>query len=166
MAQLKVSNAVSDAFDCDFCKGTIKKIVISNSGGDGLDISGSNIEVSEMIATNIKDKAFSVGENSVALINDASFSSVATGIAVKDASLVRASKISLENIAFDAFMSYVKKPFYYGNTRLEVADYNIDNYKVNKICAREIGTDLIVNNKDCDISKIDINELYEGRMKK
>jgi len=119
-----------------------------------------------MIATNIKDKAFSVGENSVALINDASFSSVATGIAVKDASLVRASKISLENIAFDAFMSYVKKPYYYGNTRLEVTDYNIDNYKVNKICTREIGTDLIVNNKDCDISKIDINELYEGRMKK
>ena len=106
---LEISNATSDAFDCDFCKGIIKDINFLDVGGDGLDISGSDLKIIKMYARNIKDKAFSVGEKSLAYIDDAFYDSVATGIAVKDSSIVKASNISLKNIKYDAFMTYVKK---------------------------------------------------------
>tara|TARA_B100000575_G_scaffold293788_1_gene306411 strand:- start:544 stop:3168 length:2625 start_codon:yes stop_codon:yes gene_type:complete len=163
---LNINNAPSDAFDCDFCVGTIENLNILDVGGDGLDISGSNLKISKMNASNIKDKAFSVGEQSFAIINEASYEDVATGIAVKDSSLVNASNIMLKNIEYDLFMTYVKKPFYKGSTRLEVKDYVVNGDMFTNTCVRESGTDLIINDKNCEISKIDIDELYQGRMKK
>ncbi len=163
---LNIIDAPSDAFDCDFCIGIIEDINLSNVGGDGLDISGSNLKISKMNASNIKDKAFSVGEQSFAVINEISYENVATGIAVKDSSQVSASNIMLKNIEYDLFMTYVKKPFYKGSTKLEVRDYVVNGDMHANICIREDGTDLIINNKNCEISKIDIDELYQGRMKK
>jgi hypothetical protein len=163
---LNIINAPSDAFDCDFCTGIIKNINLSNIGGDGLDISGSNLKISKMNASNIKDKAFSVGEKSYAVIDEAFFEKVATGIAVKDSSQVSASNIMLKNIEYDLFMTYVKKPFYEGSTKLTVRDYEVNGDILNNICVRENGTDLIINDKNCEISEIDIDDLYQGRMKK
>ena len=163
---LKINDAISDAFDCDFCEGTISDIVLENVGGDGLDISGSDLNIIRMNAKYIKDKAFSVGEKSFAVIDDASYDTVATGIAVKDSSIVKASNINLKNVEFDSFMTYVKKPFYKGDTRLEVNKYIINNEIESNLCVREKGTNLVVDNESCDISEIDIDQLYEGRMKK
>jgi len=163
---LKISNAISDAFDCDFCKGTIKDINFLDVGGDGLDISGSDLNITKMYARNIKDKAFSVGEKSLAYIDYAFYDSVATGIAVKDSSVVEASNISLVNIEYDLFMTYVKKPFYMGDTKLEVKDYSVNDEFESNVCVREKGTYLVVNNTNCEISEINIDELYQGRMKK
>ena len=137
---LKISNATSDAFDCDFCEGTIKDINFLDVGGDGLDISGSDLEIIKMYARNIKDKAFSVGEKSLAYINDAFYDSVATGIAVKDSSVVEASNISLKNVEYDLFMTYIKKPFYKGDTKLEVKDYSVNGEFESNVCVREKGT--------------------------
>ena len=163
---LEISNATSDAFDCDFCKGIIKDINFLDVGGDGLDISGSDLKIIKMYARNIKDKAFSVGEKSLAYIDYAFYDSVATGIAVKDSSMVKASNISLKNIEYDAFMTYVKKPFYEGNTMLEINNYDINKNEFSNICIREDGTDLIIDNKYCSVSEINIEDLYKGRMKK
>jgi hypothetical protein len=165
---LEITNAMSDAFDCDFCSGTIENILISDVGGDGLDISGSDLTISKMTAKNINDKAFSVGEKSIANINNSLFDNIATGIAVKDSSIVKASNISLKNVTYDAFMTYIKKPFYEGNTRLKVNKFDIDDVDGDEssFCVREEGTDLIIDNKYCPISKINIDDLYKGRMKK
>ena len=163
---LEISDATSDAFDCDFCKGIIKDINFLDVGGDGLDISGSDLKIIKMYARNIKDKAFSVGEKSLAYIDDAFYDSVATGIAVKDSSIVKASNISLKNIKYDAFMTYVKKPFYEGKTILEINNYDIYKNEFSNICIREDGTDLMIDNKYCSISEINIEDLYKGRMKK
>jgi hypothetical protein len=163
---LEISNATSDAFDCDFCKGIIKDINFVDVDGDGLDISGSDLKIIKMYARNIKDKAFSVGEKSLAFIDNAFYDSVATGIAVKDSSIVKASNISLKNIEYDAFMTYVKKPFYKGNTILEINNYDIYKDGFSNICIREEGTDLIIDRKFCPISEINIDDLYKGRMKK
>ena len=34
------------------------------------------------------------------------------------------------------------------------------------MCVREKGTFLVVNNKNCEISEINVDDLYQGRMKK
>ena len=121
-----------------------------------------------MEAKYIKDKAFSVGEKSYAEIDSAEYDTIATGIAVKDSSIVKASNISLKNVEYDSFMTYVKKPFYIGETRLEVMKYTTENTNNDSanICVREKGTNLIINNENCDISEIDVDTLYQGRMKK
>ena len=63
-------------------------------------------------------------------------------------------------------MTYIKKPFYKGDTRLEVKDYGVNGEFESNVCVREKGTYLVINNKNCEISEIDIDELYQGRMKK
>jgi len=166
VTRLEITNAISDAFDCDFCIGDITKITISEVGGDGLDISGSNLNIKDMNANNIKDKAFSVGEKSIAFIDEASYNTVATGIAVKDSSIVKASNISLQNVEYDLFMTYIKKPFYKGITKLEVDNYAAYDNNHSAVCVRESNTYLKINNIDCDISLVNVDELYKGRMKK
>ena len=40
------------------------------SGGDGLDLSGSDIEISGILLKNMSDKGLSIGENSKVRISD------------------------------------------------------------------------------------------------
>ena len=64
-------------------------------------------------------------------------------------------------------MTYVKKPIFRGNTTLYVKNLkNISNLSGKK-CVRNINTLISINSKICEISKINVDELYnEGRMKK
>ena len=163
---LDIRGARSDAFDCDFCFGNISNLNFKNVGGDGLDISGSILNVENLLASNVKDKAISIGENSKAYIDAAEISQVATGIAVKDSSYTVASNISLEDIQYDAFMTYVKKPYFLGKTSLIVTDWNINQNIKGYVCVRENNTFLSIDGIDCEFSDIDVDKLYEGRMKK
>ena len=72
----------------------------------------------------------------------------------------------LKNVEYDLFMTYVKKPFYKGDTKLEVKNYSVNGEFESNMCVREKGTFLVVNNKNCEISEINVDDLYQGRMKK
>ena len=50
---------VKDAFDCDFC-GVNSDLNLEDIGGDGLDISGSNINAVISKANNVKDMEVSI----------------------------------------------------------------------------------------------------------
>jgi hypothetical protein len=163
---LSIFNSPSDAFDCDFCKGDIKKINFINIGGDGLDISGSQLSVSNFNGENINDKFLSVGERSDIDLNNAFIKNVGTSIAVKDSSRATVNNISMENIKYDLFMTYIKKPFYLGSTSLIVSNFKHDNKHIGFDCVREHGTYLKLDNNECEISDIDVDMLYQGRMKK
>jgi hypothetical protein len=54
----------ADAFDCDFCTGTVKNSSFVNVGNDGIDVSGSRIDVINVQMDGIGDKGLSAGENS------------------------------------------------------------------------------------------------------
>lgn len=163
---LKISQAFSDAFDCDFCKGVIQDIHLYDVGGDGLDVSGSNIKVLNMNAELIKDKALSVGERSIVSLVNAEFINVGTGVAAKDSSQVVTEELILTDIKYDAFMTYVKKPFFIEETSLIVNGYKLINEQGGLICVREENTDLFVNSIPCEVSELNVDELYTGRMKK
>ena len=63
-------------------------------------------------------------------------------------------------------MTYIKKPFYKGDTKLEVKEYSFNDEFEGNVCIREKGTYLVIDNKNCGISEINIDDLYQGRMKK
>ena len=163
---LQISDGPSDAFDCDFCLGTIKNVLINDIGGDGLDFSGSSLKIIDFEANEINDKALSIGELSNIEMNNAFFSNVSTGIAVKDGSQAIISSIRFLDVGYDHFMTYIKKPFFDGETSLIVNDVIVDAPLQNIICIRENSTQLVINGEYCPISEVNVEDLYSGRMKK
>ena len=63
-------------------------------------------------------------------------------------------------------MTYTKKDFYtiFGQPSLIVNDLNYD--QTGNLCIRETNSNLLMKNKSCSINKINVNSLYENRMKK
>ena len=163
---LEIYDAPSDAFDCDFCSGYIKDLKVASIKGDGLDLSGSSIEVDSFFANVVADKALSVGERSNVELSNAIFDSVGTGVAVKDSSTAFIDNIELENITHDLFMSYIKKPFFIGRTALEVNNVKTDGAQGGAFCVRSAGTILTLEGLECQISNVSVDDLYKGRMKK
>ena len=163
---LFISNAPSDAFDCDFCIGNAANLRFDYIGGDGLDVSGSNLRITAIEAFEVNDKALSVGERSNLIVSEATFDNVGTGVAVKDASTVTIDKIKMRNIRHDAFMTYVKKPFFIGKTILKVSKFDRTGFVGKSVCIREGNTHLTLNGELCEISELNVDELYKDRMKK
>ena len=54
---LKMMNASSDAIDSDFSVGKIKNLIVENVAGDALDASGGYLDIYNLEARRIKDKA-------------------------------------------------------------------------------------------------------------
>ena len=54
----------ADAFDCDFCTGTVANSSFIDVGNDGIDVSGTEIQVSHVFMNRIGDKGLSAGEGS------------------------------------------------------------------------------------------------------
>ena len=112
-------NNIGDQLDCDFCTGQLnenyfsgsKKIKSSGEGTDGLDLSGSKVDISKNIFLNLTDKAISIGEFSEvkAMNNSISYSNL--GIAVKDGSIAILVDNKFKNNQQDV-AEYQKKKMY------------------------------------------------------
>ena len=111
-------NSKADAFDGDFCRGEIHNTKFFSTGNDAIDISGSNLIVSDILMDEIGDKGISAGENS--LIDGVGLHIMNAEIAVtsKDLSkiLIRDIEIVNSRIAYTAFE---KKPEF-GPASIEV----------------------------------------------
>ena len=104
----------SDQVDLDFCKGVLRRNVFSgkfNDNGDGLDLSGSNVQITHNRFQNFQDKALSVGEKTVACVYHNDFNDSVIGIASKDASVVYADKNQYHKVQ-EQYATYLKKKMY------------------------------------------------------
>ena len=160
---LVIFDAISDAFDCDFCSGKIKKIEINNSNGDGLDISGSDLHVVELLATGVRDKALSVGERSNIRVETVNVTNSGNGVVTKDASNAIIENYSSKQIKYNDFMTYRKKAFFLGNTKLNVRLYANKNAVK---CTREQDTILKIEDDFCMVKDVNVKNLYSTIMKK
>ena len=66
MDSVEFRNTLSDAFDGDFVEGRISNSSFINPGNDGIDVSGSKIQLDTVRVYAAGDKAFSAGELSIA----------------------------------------------------------------------------------------------------
>mgnify|MGYP004194957391 CR=1 FL=1 len=90
-----------------------------------------------------------------------------TGVAVKDGSEVFINKVSIKNILYDGFMTYIKKDFFKNYTQLSVENIIEINNLGGSLCIRQENTFAKIENKICDESFVDVKNLYQnGRMKK
>ena len=164
LQNLNIYNAISDGLDCDFCTGLADNLNFNNIDGDALDFAGSNLFIDNVKIKNVNDKGVSIGEKSSVKIKHILMHNVGTGIAVKDSSDVKVKNLFIDKVIYDVFMTYVKKPFFQGNTSLEVLNYKANSF--DNLCVRQKNTFLKIGKNDCDEKNLDVKELYETRMKK
>jgi len=79
----------SDAFDGDFTEGVIQNCVFQDIRGDAIDLSGSKVNVNDVVFRSIGDKGISAGENSQVVAGGVLIVNSGVAVASKDLSHVR-----------------------------------------------------------------------------
>ena len=154
----------SDAVDSDFSSGNITGGYYSDIGGDGIDVSGTELVVEEAVLERVNDKGLSIGEASNARINNISVSGAGTGIASKDGSQTTVNGATFTNILHAALMAYTKKPSY-GPGKLVAENMTMQN--VGEEAVVQTGSTIVVDRISIEPRDMDIDALYsQGYMKK
>jgi hypothetical protein len=151
--------ARSDAFDSDFSSGKIVDSVFNDIRGDALDFSGSICDIENITISSVQDKAVSVGEKSVVTLRAVQIDRVGVGIASKDGSRVTVSDSSIRNYTLHAGMTYSKKGFYEGKSRIKMFDTEIYG---DHPFAVQAETHLTVDGVEVAEENIDVQELYQS----
>ena len=137
-----MENSLYDALDIDYSEGNIINLNCfdcgKNKGGDGVDLSHSNVFIENMLISNSFDKGLSIGENTNANIRNLVVKESNVCVANKDGSYTKIKNAAFEkcNIGLAAF----NKKGYYDPSKIEISvinfadnNYNILRDKLNKI---------------------------------
>jgi hypothetical protein len=159
---LEFLDSRSDAFDSDFCDGSIKYVKFKNIGGDALDTSGSKVMIENLSASNIGDKALSAGESSQIDLRQIDVNNAGVAVAVKDGSRVHLSAVNFKEIKVHPLMVYTKKPVY-GRASLTIDETTLNK----KDIVVQHGNSCLLNGEIIKTVDIDVDTIYKsGPMKK
>lgn len=122
------SGTSSDALDADFCKGQITATSFINCGNDGIDVSGSVIEVERVFINGSGDKGLSNGEHSEMTVSDVEIQNAEIGIASKDISLIKLRNVNISGGQI-GLTAYQKKPEF-GPGVIEARELRIKNVPI------------------------------------
>ncbi len=128
-------NTNSDAFDADFCRGNIADSKFIKSGNDAIDVSGSYINVVNVLIDTVSDKAISGGEQSHFLISGTTIKNAELGVTSKDKTMVKIENSFIENTKV-AYTAFVKKPEY-GPSAIEVKNTTLSNVEIEHLIEKE-----------------------------
>ncbi len=88
MKNSQFKDILSDAFDCDFCKGKVSDTKFLTIGNDGIDVSGTELIVENVFMDGIGDKGLSAGENSTMTVTNVEIHNAEIAITSKDQSTI------------------------------------------------------------------------------
>ncbi len=144
LKKINISNSFMDALDIDFSSVSINQININNAMNDCVDLSFGKYKIKNISANQCGDKGLSVGEQSdLSLENFVAYNS-SIGVASKDSSLTNIKKASLRN-SNTCLSAYNKKQEFNGSL-LIVGDLDCDNF--NKKLDIDDYSNIIVKNED------------------
>ncbi len=109
MKNCTISDTQSDAFDGDFVTGIISTSTFDNLGNDAIDVSGSDLKISNVQISNAGDKGLSAGEDSQITVSNVNISSSEIGVAGKDLSNVTIKDLKIIDTKL-GFTAFQKKP--------------------------------------------------------
>lgn len=157
MSKSLIGNAFADGFDADFATGNVENSKFEDIGNDGLDFSGSLINIKDVEIVRIGDKGISGGESSTLFIENCEISDANIGIASKDRSVVSVKNIVIKE-SFCAFAVYQKKSEY------EPAKMQVENAELISNQSESLlglGSILILDGKEeSGVEKLNIDSLY------
>ena len=123
--ELNINNTYADGFDCDFCRGTLTNSYFFKTGNDGIDFSGSFIDITNSTMKTIGDKGISAGEDATLTVNNVVIEGAVIGVASKDLSEVKIGTVQLIDCK-TGFAAYRKKPEFGGGSII-VEKYTASN---------------------------------------
>ena len=161
LKNVTIENTLSDAFDSDFSKGKVETSFFQNigskGGGDGIDVSGSEVTVTNSYFENISDKGISVGENSNLKATNIGIKNADIGIASKDGSLLFISDSKFSEIRKAGLMAYIKKPEY-GSS--EVMAKNITIESIGDKFISQNGSKITIDGVETSSVDLNVKNLY------
>jgi hypothetical protein len=164
---IKVINTLSDGFDSDFSEGTIEGGVFEDigkaGGGDGLDISGSQVTIDNCRFRNISDKGLSVGEQSKVKATNLIIEHAGTGAACKDSSHLEIASCTINQAGNAGLMAYIKKPGQFGPAHINSRDIKFIGPSIHARAQK--GSSIIVDGVPVIPEEIDVDQLYKTIMK-
>ncbi len=116
-------NIKADAFDCDFCEGTVTNSKFLVVGNDGIDVSGTHIKVSNVLMEQVKDKGLSAGEDSYMEAVQVTIRNSSLALTAKDKSHIEAADIVVEDC--DIGISLFQKKAEFGPATANLHNSNI-----------------------------------------
>tara|TARA_Y100000310_G_scaffold82715_1_gene79297 strand:- start:1732 stop:4350 length:2619 start_codon:yes stop_codon:yes gene_type:complete len=152
---IKIQESSSDCLDSDFSKGSITNSAFISCGNDGLDFSGSVVIMKDVSVVEAGDKALSVGEESVLIVDEFFINKSFIGIASKDSSEVTLTAPTIQGVQY-TYAAYQKKSEY-GPATIEIIK-GVEEYTT----LIEKGSKLIYNEKTLEGKEKKVYEqLYE-----
>lgn len=125
MDDVVFSGTRSDAFDGDFVNGTIRNALFEDLGNDAIDISGSKIQLEDIVIRRASDKGLSAGEKSIMTGKNIKIYDSEIAIASKDDSELTVSDLVLDGNEL-CYTAFQKKPEF-GPATLEITDAVMEN---------------------------------------
>jgi len=162
LERVVIDTVASDALDGDFVTGTVRDCTVLNSVEDGIDVSGSNIDVVGCRFERIGDKAISAGENSEVRAKDCVVESASIGVASKDFSRVDISGIDIRRATYYGLAVYVKKPEF-GPSSIVGRGVKIGEAGLGEAIVQE-GCELVLNGEVVPGVPLDVKELYRQKI--
>ena len=168
LIDVDIEETASDAFDSDFSSGRIVggiyQQIGGTSGGDGIDVSGSDVSIEGARFSGVSDKALSVGEGSRVEARGLRIEDAGTGAASKDGSVLVLTDSMIEGSRVAGLMAYQKKPVY-GGARLDARAVTIKGAGTPGALA-QTGSELTVDGVRIAARKLNVDRLYDTVMRK
>ena len=130
VSDIKIIASNSDAIDFDFSNLKIKEVDINDAGNDCIDLSYGTYIFKKINLYGCADKGVSVGEKSIAKINQVKLNNFHLGVVSKDSSLVEVKKMEALNLNHNQYgntprcgTAYNKKQEFFGGY-LKVIEHN------------------------------------------
>ncbi len=158
MKQCTFLNTNADAFDGDFCTGSIDGLTFDRIGNDAIDFSGSVIRIKNVSVTGAGDKAVSAGERSTLYVENIEVKNSQLGLVSKDNSFLQVRKATLSNVAV-GFIVFKKKGVF-GPARIVIDDYTCTEFIEDHLI--ELGSYAILNGKSVAHNQIDVLSILYG----
>ncbi len=129
ISNLFLEDTLYDGIDIDYSDGIISNMKCVNcgieKGGDGLDLSHTNIFIDNLYISNSSDKGLSIGENSNVNIRNLEIKNSKVCIANKDGSMTTIVNGTLENCGIG--LSAYNKKNYYDYSKIKIKNVNFIN---------------------------------------
>ena len=150
----------ADAFDGDFCRGTITNTSFTNIGNDAIDVSGSSVSINKVTITQALDKGISGGEKSDIYVTESSIYETAIAVASKDNSDVKLLNSELFNNTVD-FTAFQKKSEY-GPASISAVDVDLRNSKMMNLI--EVNSTLSFNGTIINGDNVGVSDILYGKI--
>ena len=158
MVNVHFKDTQSDAFDGDFVKGSLTDSSFINCGNDGIDVSGSDLQISNVEVIGSSDKAISIGEGSTLTGNNIQIVGGEIGVVSKDLSTITLRNINIKDsrLAISAF----QKKSEFGPGKIAIEDLVLVNNGLDYLI--EENSELAIDNVLVETKSKKVVELMYG----